>query len=156
MTTNAPSRPDFPLDEPPAPRSLGTLAAALVSCGHPEKSHVHLAVDPAAGEATATWCRACGALRSHGPPTTSWQAPSLASHLTRKLFEDVVLLLHAVLQLTQLARGQGSPGALGSSSQVFLRNVRASLSEVARLPVVRDVDRLEEAIRALPPSIVRS
>jgi hypothetical protein len=151
-----PSRPESPPDEPHVPRSLGTLAAALATCGHPDGSHLRVAIDPAADAETATWCAACGALHADGRSTGSWQSPSLASHLTRKRFEDVVLLLHGVVQLTQLARAQGSPGAIGSSAQVVLRHVRASLSELARLPVVRDVDRLEEAIAAMPGGSLHS
>jgi hypothetical protein len=142
-------------DEPAAPRSLGTLAAALVTCAHPEDSHVHLTGDPAAGAAAATWCAACGALRLQGSPTPPWRSAALSTLLTKKHFEDVVLLLHAVVQLALLARAHGSPGAPGSAGQTFLRNVRSSLSELARLPAVRDVDRLEEAIATMSPSLVR-
>ena len=145
-------------DEPAAPRSLATLAAALVTCAHPEDSHVHLTGDPAAGAAAATWCAACGALRSlrsQGSPTAPWRSAALSTLLTKKHFEDVVLLLHAVVQLALLARAHGSPGAPGSAGQTFLRNVRSSLSELARLPAVRDVDRLEEAIATMSPSLVR-
>ena len=138
------------LDESRGPRSLATLAAALATCGHPEESHVRVPVDPAAEDAVAIWCAACGALLPHCSPF--WQPPSLASRLTRKPFEEVVLLLHAIVQLTQLARAQGSQAATASSSApIVFRHLRASLSELARLPVVRDVDRLEEAIAAMPP-----
>jgi hypothetical protein len=85
----------------------------------------------------------------------SWQVPTLKSGLTKKHFEDLVLLLHAIVQLALLARTHASPTASGLSDQVFFRNLRISLAEIARLPVVRDVDRLEEAIAMMPRSCVR-
>jgi len=135
--------------EPLAPRSLAAVAAALVTCAHPERSRIGVPGD------RATWCAACGALRAKDGPGASWQSPALTSRLTKKHFEDVVLLLHAVVQLAQLARAQACPGAAGSPAHIFLRNVSRSLSELSRLPVVRDVDRLEEALRAMPQSPVR-
>ncbi len=136
--------------EPLAPRSLAVVAAALATCPHPEGSHIGVLGD----RASVTWCAACGALRAENGPGASWQSPALTSRLAKKHFEDVVLLLHAVVQLAQLARGQASPAAVGSPAHSFFRTVRASLSELSRLPVVRDVDRLEEALRAMPPSSV--
>ena len=135
--------------EPLAPRSLTAVAAALATCAHPERNRIDVPGD------RATWCAACGALRVEDGPGASWQSPALTSRLTKKHFEDVVLLLHAVVQLAQLARAQASPGAAGSPAHIFLRNVSRSLSELSRLPVVRDVDRLEEALRAMPQSPVR-
>jgi hypothetical protein len=152
---NTASRPRPPLDEPLAPRSLGTLAAALVTCTHPETSDVDAAVDPRPGAGAMRWCAACGALRMDSSAGATWQPPSLASAFGRKAFEDLVLLLHAVVQLAQLARAHASPGAAGSPTHIFLRNVRASLSELSRLPVVRDVDRLEEALAQMPKSPVQ-
>jgi hypothetical protein len=137
--------------EPLAPRSLAAVAAALATCAHPEGSHIRVPGD----HTSATWCANCGGLRAEDGPGASWQSPALTSRLTKKHFEDVVLLLHAVVQLAQLARAQACPGAPGSPAHIFLRNVRASLSELSRLPVVRDVDRLEEALRAMPQSPVR-
>jgi hypothetical protein len=136
--------------EPLASRSLAAVAAALLTCAHPEGTPIGVPGDRAA----ATWCAACGALRSEAAPEASWQSPALTSRLTKKHFEEVVLLLHAVVQLSQFARAQASPGAAGSPAHIFLRNVRASLSELSRLPVVRDVDRLEEALLAMPKSPV--
>jgi len=140
------------LAEPLAPSSLGTAAATLAACAHPQGSAVAVSGDFAA--VAATWCAACGALHPVDRPEGAWQAPALTSGLTKKHFEELVLLLHAVVQLTQLTRGHASPGGSGSSTAVFLR-VCASLSELSRLPVVRDVNRLEEAIAAMPPSRVR-
>jgi hypothetical protein len=137
--------------EPLAPRSLAAVAAALATCPHPAGSHIGVPGD----HASATWCAACGGLRAEDGPGASWQSPALTSRFTKKHFEDLVLLLHAVVQLAQLARAQGSPGAAGSPAHIFLRNVRASLSELSRLAVVRDVDRLEEALLAMPQSPVR-
>jgi hypothetical protein len=137
--------------EPLAPRSLAAVAAALATCVHPESSHIGVPSD----RASATWCATCGGLRVEDGPGASWQSPALTSRLTKKHFEDVVLLLHAVVQLAQLARAQASPGAAGSPVHIFLRNVRASLSELSRLPVVRDVDRLEQALLAMPKPPVR-
>ena len=151
---NTASRPIPPLDEPLAPRSLGTLAAALVTCTHPEASHLHAALDPGPGAVATRWCAACGALRTDGSAGATWQPPSLASAFDRKVFEDLVLLLHAVVQLAQLARAHAPAEAAGSPAHIFLRNVRASLSELSRLPVVRDVDRLEEALAQMPRSPV--
>jgi hypothetical protein len=148
MTNASPSA----LAKPPAPSSLGTAAATLAACAHPKESAIAVAGDRAG--VSATWCAACGALRPSEGPKCAWQAPALASALTKKHFEELVLLLHAVVQLTQLARAHGSPGACGSSTPIFLR-VRASLSELSRLPVVRDLGPLEEAIAAMPPSHVR-
>jgi hypothetical protein len=53
------SRPASPIDEPFMPRSLGTLAAALVSCVHPERSQIAVAIDLPAGGVAAMWCAAC-------------------------------------------------------------------------------------------------
>jgi hypothetical protein len=100
------------------------------------------------------WCAACGALCTQGA-AAPWQVPSLASAFSRKAFEDLVLLLHAVVQLAQLARAHAPAAAAGSPAHIFLRNVSRSLSELSRLPVVRDVDRLEEALAQLPKSPVR-
>lgn len=136
--------------EPLAPRSLGTLAAALVTCIHPKGSRVPAALDLGPGETGIYWCAACGALCPQDADAP-WQAPSLTSAFSRKAFEDFVLLLHAVVQLAQLARAHASPGAAGSPTHIFLRNVSRSLSELARLPVVRDVDRLEKALAKIPP-----
>jgi len=139
--------------EPLAPRSLGTLAAALVTCPHPETSLVDAAVDPRPG--AMRWCAACGALRTGDSAGAPWQPPSLTSAFSRKAFEDLVLLLHAVVQLAQLARAHAPAGSAGSPAHIFLRNVSRSLSELSRLPVVRDVDRLEEALVQMPKSPVR-
>jgi hypothetical protein len=101
------------------------------------------------------WCALCGALRTGGSAGAAWQPPSLASAFSRKAFEDLVLLLHAVVQLAQLARAHAPAAAAGSPAHTFLRNVRASLSALSRLPVVRDLDRLEEALAEMPKSPVR-
>jgi pimeloyl-ACP methyl ester carboxylesterase len=151
---NSASRP-IPLAlEPLVPRSLGTLAAALVTCTHPEGRRVRAALDLGPGEIGIYWCAACGALCTQDA-AAPWQVPSLASAFSRKAFEDLVLLLHAVVQLAQLARAHAPAGSAGSPAHIFLRNVRASLSELSRLPVVRDVDRLEEALAQMPKSPVR-
>jgi hypothetical protein len=142
-------------DELPPASSLGTVAAALAVCTHPEARHLGIAGDLAPGTTSVTWCAACGALRSQTRPMASWQVPTLKSGLTKKHFEDLVLLLHAIVQLALLARTHASPSASGLSDQVFFRNLRISLAEIARLPVVRDVDRLEEAIAMMPRSCVR-
>ena len=151
---NTASQSIAPIEGPLAPRSLGTLAAALVTCPHPASSHVHAALDPAPGAAARIWCASCGALRTQNDAAAAWQPPTLTSVFTRKAFEDLVLLLHAVVQLGQLARAHASAGAASSPAHAFLRNVRASLSELSRLPVVRDVDRLEEALATMPKSPV--
>jgi hypothetical protein len=150
---NSAARPIPLTPEPLAPRSLGTLAAALATCTHPEGSHVNAVLDPCPG--AICWCAACGALRTEGSVGGAWRPPSLASAFSRKAFDDLVLLLHAVVQLAQLARAHGSPGAVGAAAHIFLRNVRASLLELSRLPVVRDLDRLEEALAQMPKSPVR-
>jgi hypothetical protein len=106
------------------------------------------------GAVPTVWCASCGAVQTQNGHAAAWLAPTLTSAFTRKAFEDLVLLLHAVVQLAQFARAQASTGAASSPSQTFLRTVRASLSELSRLPVVRDVDRLEEAILAIPKSPV--
>jgi pimeloyl-ACP methyl ester carboxylesterase len=136
-------------DEPFAPRSLGTLAAALVTCTHPRSSRIRAALDLGPDETGIYWCAACGALCPQDPDAP-WQAPSLTSAFRRKSFEDLVLLLHAVAQLAQLAQSHGSSAAVGSPAHIFLRNVSRSLSELARLPVVRDVDRLEKVLAKIP------
>ena len=141
-------------EEPLAPRSLGTLAAALVTCTHPKSSRVRAALDLGPDETGIYWCAACGALCPQDPDAP-WQAPSLTSAFSRKSFEDLVLLLHAVVQLAQLAQPHALSAAVGSPAHIFLRNVSRSLSELARLPVVRDVDRLEEALAQMPKSPVR-
>jgi len=134
-----------PTDPPRDPHTLGTLAASLVSCAHPETSQLR-----APGSSNATdpiWCAACGALRFGEGPTSRWQVAALPSLLTRKHFEEVVLVLHCVRQLTLLT-GQGASSGSGGA----FRRVRASLSELARLPLVQGVDRLDQAIAELPPS----
>ena len=143
-----------PTEEPLAPRSLGTLAAALVTCAHDESSHVHAALDDAPGAVPTVWCASCGALQTQNGGAVAWQAPTLTSVFTRGAFEDLILLLHSIVQLAQLSRAHTAPAASGSPANTFLRSVRASLSELSRLPVVRDVDRLEEAILAIPKSPV--
>jgi hypothetical protein len=129
---------------PPVPRSLGTLAAALVSCAHPQADHVDLPACGGAGD-VVTWCAACGALRSAPRPAATWRVPALAALLTKKQFEDLVLLLHATAQLAGLARAHASPAGRRSADPIVVR-LSASLAELARLPVVRDVDRLEEVL----------
>jgi hypothetical protein len=151
---NSASRRIPPSEEPLAPRSLGTLAAALVTCTHPEGRHVRAALDLGPRETGISWCAACGALCTQDA-AAPWQAPSLTSAFGRKAFEDLVLLLHAIVQLAQLAQAHAPAGSAGSPAHIFLRNVRASLSELSRLPVVRDVDRLEEALAQMPKSPVR-
>jgi hypothetical protein len=146
---NSASRPISLSAEALAPRSLGTLAAALVTCIHPRRSRVRAALDLGPDETGIYWCAACGALCPQDPDAP-WQAPSLTSAFSRKSFEDLVLLLHAVVQLAQLAQSHASSAAVGSPAHIFLRNVRRSLSELARLPVVRDVDRLENVLAKIP------
>jgi hypothetical protein len=145
---------EHPSGEPCARQTLGTVAAALVTCTHPEASHLRAAAEPYAPQ--NVWCAACGALRSGEGPAVRWQTATLLSLLTTKQFEDVVLLLHAVHQLTLLARSQPSPGAPGSPAHIFFRNVRASLGELSRMPLVRDVERLEAAIAGMRPSRLRA
>jgi hypothetical protein len=142
---NSASRPIPPSAEPLAPRSLATLAAALVTCVHPRGSRISAALDLGPGETGIYWCAACGALCPQDPDAP-WHAPSLTSALSRKAFEDLVLLLHAVEQLAQFAQPHASSGAAASPAQLVLRSLSRSLSELARLPVVRDVDRLEKAL----------
>jgi hypothetical protein len=134
-------------EEPLAPRSLGTLAAALVTCIHPRGSRVPAALDLGPGETGIYWCAACGALCPQDV-RAPWQTPSLTSGFSRGAFEDLILLLHAVEQLAQLAQSHGFSGAAPAHS--VLRNVSRSLSELARLPVVRDVARLEKALVKIP------
>ncbi len=148
--TNA-SRSEVRVDEPIEPRSLAAVAAALATCPHPEGSRSRMAVHGGG----ATWCSACGALHREGSPEGAWQLPALTSGLTRRRFEELVLLLHSVVQLTQLARAHVAPAASASTAQVVLRSVRASLAELSRLPVVRDLGALEQAIAAVPPSLSR-
>jgi hypothetical protein len=151
---NTAPRPIPPTLEPLAPRSLGTLAAALVTCTHPEASRVPAALDLGPHETSICWCAACGALCTHDP-AACWQEPSLTSGFSRKAFEDLVVLLHAIVQLAQLARSHAVPAGAVSPARIFLRNVCRSLSELSRLPVVRDVERLEEALAQMPKSLVR-
>jgi hypothetical protein len=96
-------------------------------------------------EASLYWCAACGALGSQSPDVL-WHTPTLTSAFTREAFEELVLLLHAVDQLAQLARAHAPAGSADSPAHILLRNVSRSLSALARLPVVRDVARLERAL----------
>jgi hypothetical protein len=146
-----------PSSEPLGPHSLGTLAAALVTCEHPQPRRVSADAASAADDVRIDWCAACGALRPGESPAARWQSATFTSLFTKKHFEEVVLLLHAIRQLTQLARAHASPAAPGSPAHIFFRNVRSSLSELSRLPLVRDVDRLEDAIDRMPrgPSPLR-
>jgi hypothetical protein len=128
-----------------APGTLAAVAAALVTCGHPAASHVRVSAS------AAMWCSSCGALRGEGE-AVRWLPARLPSLLTKKHFEEVVLVLHCVRQLTLMTGGEASSG---SAVHGAFRRVRASLSELARMPLVREVDRLDEAIAALSPSPVR-
>ena len=136
-----------PADGARAPGTLGTVAAALVTCAHPAASHVRVSAS------AAMWCSSCGALRAAAEgEAPRWLPARLPSLLTKKHFEEVVLVLHCVRQLTLMT---GREASSGSAVHGAFRRVRASLSELARLPLVRDVDRLDEAIAALSPSPVR-
>ena len=137
-----------PADATSPPGTLAAVAAALVTCAHPAASHVRVSAS------AAMWCSSCGALRGGGEgEAVRWLPARLPSLLTKKHFEEVVLVLHCVRQLTLMTQREASPG---SAVHGAFRRVRASLSELARLPLVRDVDRLDEAIAELPPSLVRS
>ena len=137
-----------PADATRPPGTLAAVAAALVTCAHPAASHVRVSAS------AAIWCSSCGALRGGGEgEAVRWLPARLPSLLTKKHFEEVVLVLHCVRQLTLMTQREASPG---SAVHGAFRRVRASLSELARLPLVRDVDRLDEAIAELPPSLVRS
>lgn len=147
--TNA-SLSEIRADEPITPRSLAAVAAAVATCSHPQISRIGIAGDRAVG----TWCAACGALRDEAPEAP-WQSPALTARLTKKRFEELVLLLHSIVQLTQLARAHVAPQASASTAHIVLRSVRTSLAELSRLPVVRDLGALEQAIAAMPPSPAR-
>jgi hypothetical protein len=134
-------------ERPRDPHTLGTLAASLVACTHPEPNQ--LRAPGSSDGADPIWCAACGALRFGEGPASRWQLAALPSLLTRKHFEEVVLVLHCVRQLTLLT---GREASSGSAVHGAFRRVRASLTELARLPLVRQVDQLDEAIAALPPS----
>ena len=137
-----------PADATRPPGTLAAVAAALVTCAPPAASHVRVSAS------AAMWCSSCGALRGGGEgEAVRWLPARLPSLLTKKHFEEVVLVLHCVRQLTLMTQREASPG---SAVHGAFRRVRASLSELARLPLVRDVDRLDEAIAELPPSLVRS
>jgi hypothetical protein len=70
--------------------------------------------------------------------------------LTKKHLEELALLLHAIRQLSVLAQDHPLPAAPGSSVHVPWRNLRTSLAQLARLPLVRDLDRLEKALAQMP------
>jgi hypothetical protein len=150
---NSASRPIPTSPEPLAPRSLATLAAALVTCKHPSGSRLRAAGYLGDEETCIYWCAACGALGSQSPDVL-WHAPTLTSAFTREAFEDLVLLLHAVDQLAQLARAHAPAGSTDSPPHIFLRNVSRSLSALSHLPVVREVHRLEKALARMPKSSV--
>jgi hypothetical protein len=116
-----------------------------VTCTHPRGTRVRAALDTGPNETGIFWCATCGALCSQDP-FVPWQAPLLTSAFSRKAFEDLILLLHSVEQLAQLAQSHASSGAAGSPAHIVLRRLSRSLSELARLPVVRDVARLEKAL----------
>jgi hypothetical protein len=148
--TNA-FRLQHPVPQPPeAAPTLATLAATIVTCPHPTASHVPFHVT--ATEEPVTWCGACGALGSDTGPRGPWRFASLPSRLTKKHFEEFALLLHSIHQLNLLAQAHSVPGAMGSPAYVHFRSLRSSLSVLSRLPLVRDLDRLEEAIALLPPT----
>jgi hypothetical protein len=151
------SRPETPCDEAQGPRSLAAVAASLATCRHPRSSHLRVpqvVEDDAAARGAASWCSACGALYVQGAGGGTWRSPTLTSRLTRRHFEELVLLLHAIVQLAQLARTHAPAGVAGSPAHVFLRNVRASLTALDRLAIVREVDRLEEVLAQIPRSAV--
>jgi hypothetical protein len=114
---------------------------------------VRAALDLGPDETGIYWCSACGALCPQDPDTP-WQVPSLTSALNRKAFEELVVLLHAVDQLAQLARAHAPAGSAESPAHIFLRNVSRSLSALSRLPVVREVRRLEKVLARMPKSPV--
>jgi hypothetical protein len=149
---NSAPRSESLTDESIAHRSLGTLAAALATCTHPKSRHVVVPLGRPAERHDETWCAACGALRVDGSAVV-WKTPALAAQLTRKPFEELVLVLHAVVQLTQVAGDPASPEASGAPASPVLRRLRASLAALARLPAVRDVDRLEQAIARMQPLV---
>jgi hypothetical protein len=136
--------------------SLATLAAGLVTCKHPPAGLVSVDLAVAAEPGRVSWCAACGALGSEGRPTGGWQSSTFASLLTRERFEEVALLLHAIGQSNLLAQTHPSPGAPGSPGHMHFRALRSSLFEVSRLPIVRQIDRLEEAIAEMPPAPLRT
>lgn len=145
---------EHPAEPPRDPHTLGTVALSLAACAHPEKNQLHAA--PGSEGADPIWCAACGALRFGEGPASRWQAAALPSLLTKKHFEDVVVLLHGIRQLTLLARSQASTGAPGSRDHAIFRTVRASLLELARLPVVQGLDRLEAALAETPATFGRT
>ncbi|MGH7435331.1 MAG: hypothetical protein ACRENE_06630 [Polyangiaceae bacterium] len=142
-----------PTDPPRDPHTLGTVALSVATCTHPEKSQLRMAAKPEGPD--PIWCAACGALRFGGGAASRWQMAALPSLLTKKHFEDVVVLLHGVRQLTLLARSQPSTGAPGSRESTVFRTVRASLLELARLPIAQGLDRLEAALAETPASFAR-
>jgi hypothetical protein len=127
------------------PDTLSTLAAALVSCPHPLAARVFPALADDADAQAAAWCAECGALRAQDP-TPSWQWARFPSRLTKAHFDDVALLLHSIRQLNALAQTHDA----GLPAHAPFRRLRASLAELSRLPLVRSLDRLEEAIERLP------
>jgi hypothetical protein len=142
-----------PTPEPCDPHTLGTLAASLVTCTHPGHNQVRT---EASDSGHPIWCAACGALRFGDGPTSPWQVAALPSLLTKKHFDDVVVLLHSIRQLALLAGTQRPAGALGSRDRSVLRSVRASLVALARLPIVRGLDRLEAALGEMPSTFDRT
>jgi hypothetical protein len=133
-----------PMEPSRDPHTLGTVAVSLVACSHPEPSQLR-AADEAAG-AAPIWCAACGALRFGEGPASRWQRPALPSLLTKKHFDDFVLLLHSIRHLARLAGSQSPTGAAGSRADSVLRSLRTTLLAVARLPVVQGLDGLEAAL----------
>ncbi|MGH7437052.1 MAG: hypothetical protein ACRENE_15365 [Polyangiaceae bacterium] len=136
------------------PHTLGTVALSLATCTHPDSSQLRPA--PESEGADPIWCAACGALRFGEGPASRWQPAALPSLLTKKHFEDLVVLLHGVRQLTLLARSQPCTPVAGSRESAIFRSVRASLHELARLPVVQGLDRLEAALADSPATFGRT
>jgi hypothetical protein len=136
-------------DEPREPHTLATLAAALVTCDHPPACQVAASVVFGGQPIRITWCAACGAMTSD-ERAGAWTGSALSQLFSRHHFEELREFIRGVLEVhVQVATAGSRLVDRGSAIDVALRNVSKSLSELTSIDLVREIDRVEQAIAHL-------
>ena len=127
-------------------RSVATLAAALVTCQHPELCRISATVGVGGESRRISWCTLCGALGSEQTGAFTWQPSTLASLLTKGHFEELATLLHAIRSARALA-----DAALSRCEDGAARELDDALSRLTKTAIVRDLERLDDALAQMPP-----